>query len=41
VAANMSVVQIPDLVAPTKELLGLGHTVLGSLEEVVKHFSSQ
>ena len=41
VAANMSVVQIPDLVSPTEELLALGHTVLGSLEEVVKYFSSK
>ena len=37
VAANMTVVQIPDLIAPTDELLALGHIVLGSLEEVVSY----
>ncbi|PWQ93977.1 HAD family hydrolase [Leucothrix arctica] len=37
VAANMTVVQIPDLIAPTEELLALGHLVLGSLEEVISY----
>ncbi|RVU86536.1 HAD family phosphatase [Leucothrix sargassi] len=37
VAANMTVVQIPDLIAPTEELLALGHIVLDNLEDVISY----
>jgi len=37
VAANMTVVQIPDLVSPSEELLGLGHIILEDLEKVIKY----
>lgn len=34
VAAGMTVVQIPDLLRPSKELISLGHIILKSLSEV-------
>jgi HAD superfamily hydrolase (TIGR01509 family) len=34
VSAGMTVIQIPDLVPPSPELLALGHTVLESLDQV-------
>ena len=34
VSAGMTVVQVPDLVQPSRDLLALGHIVLGSLHEV-------
>ena len=34
VAAGMTVIQVPDLVAPSAALRELGHTVLGSLDDV-------
>lgn len=34
-AAGMQVVQVPDLVAPSPDLLALGHRVAGSLHEVL------
>jgi beta-phosphoglucomutase-like phosphatase (HAD superfamily) len=37
VAAGMTVVQIPDLVPPSDELLQLGHIVLSSLADVPKY----
>jgi HAD superfamily hydrolase (TIGR01509 family) len=37
VAAGMTVVQIPDLVQPSEELLQLGHIVLSSLADVPKY----
>lgn len=37
VAAGMTVVQIPDLVVPDEELLGLGHIVLKSLADVMAY----
>lgn len=37
VAAGMTVVQIPDLVQPDKQLLELGHIVLPSLAKVPEH----
>ena len=37
VAAGMTVVQIPDLVKPSYDLLKLGHIVLNSMQEVL-HF---
>ena len=36
VTAGMTVIQIPDLVQPSPELRSLGHTVLGSLREVME-----
>jgi HAD superfamily hydrolase (TIGR01509 family) len=35
VGAGMTVIQIPDLVQPSRELTALGHTILGSLNEVL------
>jgi beta-phosphoglucomutase-like phosphatase (HAD superfamily) len=40
VGAGMTVVQIPDLVQPSAELLALGHIVLDSLREVAAHFAA-
>ena len=37
VSAGMTVVQVPDLVQPSRDLLALGHIVLGSLREVAVH----
>ena len=34
VSAGMTVVQVPDLVQPSRDLLALGHIVLGSLREI-------
>jgi hypothetical protein len=33
-AAGLEVIQVPDLVAPSAELLALGHPVVGSLFDV-------
>jgi hypothetical protein len=35
----MTVVQVPDLVQPSRELLALGHVVLRSLSEVAAALS--
>ena len=40
VAAGMQVVQVPDLIAPTPELLALGHSVHTSLHETLKMLAS-
>lgn len=37
--ADMTVIQIPDLIKPSPEILALGHTVMGSLFEVGKWLS--
>ena len=37
VSAGMTVVQVPDLVQPSEDLLALGHIVLGSLREVAAY----
>ncbi len=37
VAAEMTVIQIPDLVQPDKELMKLGHIVLSNLAEVIDY----
>lgn len=36
-AAGMTVVQVPDLVSPDEELLGLGHIVLKSMAEILEY----
>ncbi|CAM3970684.1 HAD family hydrolase [Vibrio neonatus] len=36
VAANLQMVQIPDLVTPTDEVIALGHRILPSLNEVLR-----
>ena len=38
VAAGMNVIQVPNLVQPSEELLSLGHTVYGDLHEVLRAF---
>ena len=37
VAAGMTVVQIPDLIFPDKELLEMGHIVLKSLKDILEY----
>lgn len=40
VAAGMAVLQVPDLVAPSEELLLLDHQIYANLREVRDHFES-
>ena len=35
-AAGMTVIQVPDIAAPSREVLALGHRVVASLEEVLE-----
>ena len=37
VSAGMTVVQIPDMIQPTEDLLALGHIVLDDLAEVLRY----
>lgn len=37
VSANMTVVQVPDLISPSPELLTLGHIVLPSLDQAIHY----
>jgi len=39
VAAGMTVIQVPDLVPPSKSLIELGHTILKSLDDVSVYLS--
>lgn len=39
VAAGMTVIQVPDLVPPSKALIELGHTILKSLNDVTVYLS--
>jgi HAD superfamily hydrolase (TIGR01509 family) len=39
VAAGMTVIQIPDLVPPSRSLTELGHTILDSLNDVVEYLA--
>ncbi len=41
VAAGMSVIQVPNLVPPSDELLQLGHQVMPSMNEVLAFFKQQ
>ena len=38
--AGMNVIQVPDLVPPSQDVLALGHPVMASLEEVKRHLAA-
>lgn len=40
VAAGMTVIQVPDLVPPSKSLIELGHTILDSLNDVAEYLAA-